>query len=610
MPVEPKNSSWFVYPQEGQKFLGFYTKDDPTKIPDLAFPNGQNTTPNQGDRISIRAYGYELFPNGVAFSSVTEPSKSLWTFHKRDGSQILIVAQGDSLAFFDEETQTYANLEDGYTSDDFGFAEMNINTDQSSYLYFGNGKEDFSRWTGNHTNLNGALVGGEAVITVDSTLDFPASGTLRIGTTDVTYSGTTATTFTGCTGTPAAADRTPVAQGVQTFPSNPKGNIYMASDNRLFIAGIENEQQAVYFSRYADATDFFAATIITTGTADDPGIFNLVEGGGAVTAMVKDEQSNYFFKENIIYAATLTDAFYTLLPLKPFDGRSQTTGATSKRSVFVGGNMVFFVSKDNQIYALQRVQEVDYPQMVPISHIIEPTANSLDFSTVTGIVYKQQAYFACKQSPESTVNDAMLVFNIVDATWDTPVVNLSVGEFAVYKTGGRERLLFGDSFTSNVWIVNNSPVDYIYNTLASVRTKPYDFGDPSELKELDAVFLEGYIDDNTRLTVNLYLDEDGFTSAITTVIAGTETQFLFEGTQPNAFGLHPFGFQRFGSNDDTSGKKKFRIYLNKNLRRIPFYTAQLEFISDGSNQNWEILRYGFLVRQHSQPIPTDLMRNW
>ncbi len=611
MGTEPRNATWVVYPPEDGKFLGYWTKDDPSRVPDLAcVDGGQNTTPNEGDRISIRPYGFSLFPSSIAFSTDPTPTTSLWTFHLRDGSQILLASRGSDLLYFDEETQTYANLGSGYTSADFGFAEMNINTDAVSWLYFGNGVENFSRWSGLHTNLNGALVGGEAVITVDSTADFPASGTLRIAGTNVTYTGTTATTFTGCVGTPAAADNTPLAEAIQTYPSNPKGNIYLAFDNRLFIAGISTSPQAAYFSEYADATNFSGADIVNSSTATDPGIFNLVEGGGKITAMVCDEQSIYFFKENIVYTATLTDALYTLYPLKPFDGRSQTTGALTKRSVFVGGNRVFFVSKDNQIYSLQRVETIDYPQMVPISEPIQPTVDVIDFSALSGIVYGIFAHFSCKASVNSAFNDTILVFNMNNGTWDTPVNNFNASDFAVYKINGTEELLFSDSTSANIWRVSNTPVDYDYSTTASWPTKQYNFGQPSTLKELDAVFIEGYIDINTELEITLNLDDNGYTEKLTTVLSGSESQFIFNQTKVNAFGLLPFGLQPFGSNPATTGLKKFRVYLNKNLRRVPFYTAQLIFTSSGVNQNWQVIRYGFLVRPHSQPIPTNLMRNW
>lgn len=610
MPTEPRSSSWVVWPPADGKFLGLWTKDDPSRIPDLSCPLGVNTTPNQGDRISTRPYGFGLFPTTATFSESTTPTTTLWTFHLRDGSQILIGAQGSNLVWFDETTQTYANLNSGYTSADFGFAEMNINTDQTSWLYFGNAQEAFSRWSGLHTNLNGALSGGETVITVDSTANFPSTGSLRIGTTNVTYTGTTATTFTGCIGTPLAADNLPIAEKVQTYINNPKGNIYLAFDNRLFIAGITTSPQAVYFSEYANATNYVNAAIVTASTATNPGIFNLVEGGGAVTAMACDEQSLYMFKENIVYSATLSDSFYSLNPLKPFDGRSQTTGAKSKRSVFVGGNRVFFVSKDNQIYSLQRVETIDYPQMVPISQPIQPTVNLIDFSALSGIVYGINAYFSCKSSTEVAFNDTLLVFNMNNGTWDTPVSNINATDFAVYKTNGVERLLYGDAASPNIWMITNEPVDYVYDTTAIWRTKQYDFGQESTLKELDCIFVEGYIDDNTELTIRLLLDDNGYTSKLSTTFDGTETQYLFATGTLNTLGTIPLGIEPLGSNEDTSGKQKFRIFLNKNLRRIPFFTAQLEFSSSGSNQQWEIIRYGFLVRPHSQPIPTNLLRNW
>lgn len=592
--------------------MGFFTKEDPSKIPELSAPNGQNTTPNQGDRISIRPYGFSLFPSTAVFSDDPTPTTTLWTFHLRDGSQILVAAQGENLIWFDEVTQQYVNLNSGYTSADFGFAEMNINTDASSFLYFGNAEQDFSRWSGNHTNTTAVLAGGEVIIPVVDSSAFPASGTIRIGGVDVTYSGNTGTSFTGAVGTPAAASGIALAEAVETFPDNPKGNIYLAFDNRLFVGGIAEEEQAVYFSRYADATDYVDAVIITAATADDPGIFNLVEGGGEVTAMVCDEQSMYMFKQNIVYAATLTDSLYTLQPLKPFDGRSQTTGAKSKRSVFVGGNRVFFVSKDNRIYSLQRVETIDYPQMVPISEPIQPSVDALDFSSLSGIVFGEFAFFSCKASVLSAINDVVLVFNLDLGTWDTPVINFNASDWAVYSVDGMERLLFGDASNPNIWIVTDDPVDFTYDTTASWRTPQYNFGQGSTLKELDAVFVEGYIDDNTALTIRLLLDDNGFTETLSTTFLGTETAFLFDTDVINTFGLTPFGTQPFGSSIDVGGsdRKKFRIYLNLNLRRVPFFTAQLEFLSSGSNQNWEVLRYGFLVRQHSQPIPTNLMRDW
>ena len=72
-----------------------------------------------------------------------------------------------------------------------------------------------------------------------------------------------------------------------------------------------------------------------------------------MTAMAQDEKIIYLFKKSIIYRATLTDSLYTLQALKPFDGKSQTSGAQNSEGTFVGGNGVIFETPDNQIVSLQ-----------------------------------------------------------------------------------------------------------------------------------------------------------------------------------------------------------------------------------------------------------------
>ena len=68
----------------------------------------------------------------------------------------------------------------------------------------------------NNTQLDGAILVGTTTIVVDSTTGFPTSGTIHIGSEQITYTGKTGTSFTGCTrganGTTAAghADNTAV----------------------------------------------------------------------------------------------------------------------------------------------------------------------------------------------------------------------------------------------------------------------------------------------------------------------------------------------------------------------------------------------------------------
>ena len=71
------------------------------------------------------------------------------------------------------------------------------------YLFFdGEDVNAYVKPTGDSaqsTQLNGALAKTVTTITVDSTTGFPTTGTIVIGTEQMTYTGVTATTFTGVT---------------------------------------------------------------------------------------------------------------------------------------------------------------------------------------------------------------------------------------------------------------------------------------------------------------------------------------------------------------------------------------------------------------------------
>ena len=610
------DGQWFVV----SDFSGGYqTKYDPEKIQDGANPQGQNTTSNDGDRISIRNLGYELFPAGTASSS-TQAITTLHTFHKRSGENVLIRTYGSVIEYFEEGNGEWTTLMTGLTPNrKFGFADFNVNPDLHSFVYFGNGVDNFLRWDGAHTLLTQTAEVGTTTIWVEDTSDFMMGEEVdqRIIMCGVVYTydsdDTTQTSFKLLNAvTKECAAGKGVAQAVQSFSTSthPVGNIYLAANNRLFIAGIASTTQAVYFSRYGDPTDFVGADLVTDSTADAPGIFNLGEGGGAVTGLALEENSIYIFKRNIIYKATLSDSFYTLDPLKPFDGRSQTLGLAYRGGVFAGNNGLFFVTPDKQILYLTRVAQIDYPQIVPISDIIKPTLEEADFSDITGVVFRNKAYFSFKDDTQPAFNNVVFVWDIVNKKWDSPIVGWNAADWAIYDDGDGEELYFGSANSPNVYKVTDTPQDDVYAVTANWRSKQFTFGYPQFLKQITDVYVEGYINDNTSLTISLLLDEDGYTQIYSTTLSGTESDYIYNSTEYNSFGLTAFGTKRFGSNEDYGGKKKFRVYLTKNFRPVSFYNAQIEFASDGENQQWEITSFGFKWRLDTQRRKTKLLRSF
>lgn len=603
------NTKWMLFDQ----FNGFNTIDDPEKVIDGECVDGYNTSANNGDRISLRNKGYEKFGDLSEFST-TDSITSMHTFRRRDGINIIMASFGTYMAYYNPSSLTWEALKTDYSSGKiFGYADYTLHTDTSSQVYFGNAVDYFARWTGNFTKLTTAVAIGEATVYVSDTTGFPASGTIVISGVNHAYTSKTANTFvlTG-TATVNLANGRGISEAIdiRTGSTFIKGNIYLMANNRLFISGVVGSPQAVYFSKYGDPLDFSSTSLVTGSTATASGTFNLAEGGGGVSGLIFDEGSIYAFKRSMIYKITLTDALYTLQQIKPFDGKSQTIGGVSSKCIFTGSNYVFFITPDKQIMSLERIEQVDYPQNVPISIKISPNITNGKNDISSGITFNDIAYFSCKSSDSLGYNDIIYPWNISDKFWDAPITGWNASDFTIYDNGTSEDLYFGSSNDTNVYKVIDKNSDDVYNVVGLWRSKQYTFGMPHIQKIITDIFIEGYISESTNLNIKLYLDEDGYTQQFSTILSGTENGFQFSQDTYNVFGANPLGVEVLGGNDEFTGLVKFRVYLNKNFRLKPFYNCQIEFNSDGQNQNWEIIQYGFKVAPYTQQQSRKLFKTF
>lgn len=580
------------------KFEGLITYVDPEKVKVGSATAGYNVSFNYGDIISNRQLGFQNYPSNQAVSPATDPIVSEHTFRKRDGSNILMRSQTTVVEYFDEVSQAYVTILGGFTTGlRFGYTDYNINTDQHSYVYFCNAVEDMFKWTGNITNLTAPIHSSDQTIHVTDTAGFSSSGNLTIGGTSVAYDSLASTTFHLTSGWSGGTIAT--GTGITETPADisgaPLGNILTNYNNRLFVGGITATPQAVYFSGYGDPDTFTDAALVDSTTAADPGIFNLAEGGGGVIGFTRDEQALYIIKPAIVYVVTLSDSLYSLEPLKPFDGKSQTTGGIAPRCIFANGNGSIIITPDKRILNLTRIQYIDYPQLVPISDDIFPTVDALYFENAAGITFEQKIYIACS-SISNGQNDTVLIYNIQAKLWETPVTGWNVSDWQIYNNGTGDRLFFGSNNSTNLYEVTNTPMDGEFGVSSNVIMNQETFGDPAQQKYIDNFFVEGYITENTDpLTITLYFNDQGYTQILQGVIAGTSTDLLFSSDNANVFGFNPFGLEVFGSSAGSQGKKKFRLYTKNGLRVIPFYNISVGFSSDGSNQGWEVLNYAWKV---------------
>lgn len=468
-------------------------------------------------------------------------------------------------------------------------------------------------------------------------LGFPQSGNFVVGdnaspfdptaVTKYSYGGINGDTFIGVSPDPTAISHTvgdSVFSPATVDPTDPsiaaRGNILLTADNRLFVAGDIRNPARVYFSEYGNPSNIGSTVLVNSALFTDPGIFNLVEGGGRVTDLILQENSIYMFKEALIYTATLTDSGYTITPLKPFDGSSRSSGALDG-TVFTGSNMVFMATLDNQILGLGRIEFVDYPQNNNISYPILPTVKGYNIQRLRGISYNNRVLMSVSSggnqgltlSSDETLflgqlNDRVLIWNVNTKQWDTPIVGWNVSCWAIYDAndGQGPRLYFGSDVDPNVYGVTTTPTDGDFDVSASWLSKRYDFADPTQQKWCSNFFVYGRILPSTTLTVKVYFNEEGSTQTYTGSFVGTDTDNLFGLTDNNAFGENPFGIQTFGDQADSTGMRYFRVYFVNKVRAVPFYNIQIGFSSDGQNQQWEVLDFAFETGPYQNPENRNL----
>lgn len=145
---------------------GFQKRRDESSLPIGALRSSINLELTEREGLSPRK-GEALIGEAGTGSGI----KSAWSFKKAEGNDILLKTYEDKIEYYNNESNAWCLLKDGYTSGkEFAFKEHKINTDATDLLYFCNGYEPYSRWNGYESKLNGDLVGGETEIIVDSVL--------------------------------------------------------------------------------------------------------------------------------------------------------------------------------------------------------------------------------------------------------------------------------------------------------------------------------------------------------------------------------------------------------------------------------------------------------
>lgn len=572
---------------------GLITKLEPNKLPMGAALELKNVVFDSDGAIGPRG-GFTIFGNNTAAAGRVRTTK---TYTRRDGVEVPTRVRDNSTnTIWEWYSSVSGNWETLYATFTTGYraAIWEFNTSSADRCFFTNGVDNLREWNGAITNLNGALVGAEATITVDSTTGFAASGSIIIGGTTVTYSGKNATQFTGAAGTPAAADNAGVTQLTAatslTGTSNPVGRIVVTGMARAWVSGYDTTGSSMIVSKINDPVNYAYATPRIPG---EGGLEDFVEGGGPLTSLYFKDGSVVVFKRHsiILYKLQQENVSTDEFPVRKVLIQGPDVGSISHSATIGAYNDVFFVSKKGGIRRLSRVgnAQLEVFDAIDLSDPIRPTIKDYDFSDASATFYDQKYMLACKSTSAQGANDRVLVYDYRTNGWS--IWHMSVNDWFIY--GGE--LYFGSSAAQNTYKMFDGYEDSAGISIGAEWRSGFIDIEPGHLKSQYLLYVEGSIATGTTLTFYINYDDGGRTTQVTKTITGsTSNAYVLAGSAPT-FGSFSFGTTAFGGGLFTGATdlNRFRVYftLPKSVR---FRNFDVAFGSNQTGGRWKVSYIGFM----------------
>lgn len=295
--------------------------------------------------------------------------------------------------------------------------------------------------------------------------------------------------------------------------------------NYLFLAGDPTATDTLYFSNNLEPEIFTATDLLRINTGDGQKIQKL-ESYKLNELIVYKERSIY----DVDISGTTPLVDWTVQPVSKF------VGCIAPRSVVNLGNDQWFLSSNPiAIRSLVRSQFdkilLDFVSR-PIQDIFDGTGDlTLNTSAAekAAAVLFDSKYILGIPTGNSTVNNTVIVFDFLSQGWYVitgwfPASWLEFDERLFYIDANDGRVI--EVFTATVGDFEEGPnfLDAASDPTVAIAfeytSKSYDFDKPENFKQLDSIELEFESTGDNEATLEINLDNDGFTDVGTTNLAG------------------------------------------------------------------------------------------
>ena len=605
------------YPLVSGFKYGYRNKEDISTLPaEVLVVGSQNVLTTVNNRLQNRqGYTYDgdasVIEGGVlaSFDWLTRGNGEV---HMRAGGLTSAANDGKlQYRYVDsEDTVTWRDLTTSLTTVAYNFTTWWNSTESLRECLFVNGTSNIFRWNGATAIISSTTANTITKTGTDSWLDtgFYSTGnkSIVINGTVYTYTGgESTTTLTGVSGNPTGeANGSVVHQSVvttansamTTITSTFTNGLIRTLNNQVFVGSLTSS--VLWISKINSYTDYSSSTPRQVG-----------EGSSLV---LDDNLVGLDPQENFMYVTAGQDLWYNVsfelqtstvgvtyeqvnaLPLKT--GRRQA--AISQAFLSHMKNNIIVVTKETTIDTFGRIEtSLATPQTTNISDSIKLDIDAYDF-TNGSIFYHQYAIYVAIPA-----EGVIRIFKIDDKYWEAPQT-MPISRFYVV-----DGVLYGHSYLTLESYKLFDGYNDVGNPINSIAAFPYmstKGGSPTEKKNFNKIYTEGYIASNTELLLTVNYDFGGYTSSYNAEISGANQAIIFNRITDGSIGQNTLGSQPVGTILNLgagSDVPKFRII--NTMPKQNMFEYQIVYSSNDIDINWQLLRFAPAVST-STDIPVEI----
>lgn len=419
--------------------------------------------------------------------------------------------------------------------------------------------------------------------------NFSPTGKLLINGTEYTYTGGTGTlTLTGVTPNPSAlTDGNIVIQQVVTttnasttgLPTVFSNNLIANLKNQIYIGDLKRRD--VYVSKINSFTNYSFSSPRTVGQGA------IITLDACPVAFIEQDENMYisagkdqWYKTIFTTSADLQLETLTIERLKT----NSQQGAQSQAMVGKMKNNVIMVNFEPTFDTLGLVDNIlGTPQTTNLSDTIKLDFDSYDFTDGSVFYYKYFLYVAVPKE------GLIRIYSLVTRSWEAPQY-IPVSRFAII-----DGELYGHSYnTPETYKLFSGTSDNGHPIPAKAVFSYQNYGSRTAKKSMNKFYVEGYISQNTLLTLGITYEIDGCAQQTSYTIDGTDTSVVCVRSSDASLGKVSLGKNPLGGTLNltnlTDLPPKFRVF--KTFPRINFFENQISFESTGIDMDWELLAFG------------------